>query len=475
MQEIKLMVLLKSLNKEEFRRLGKFLNSPFYNYAIPPIQLYESLKKYYPIFDNPKLTQQNIWKKVYPNEAFQSNKFWQLTSKLTRLVEQFLLTIELEKHPREKQKLLIKALAPRNKKLLVKAIEEVDNELEEKKKTHAVYKEDFLHQLSLSNFHGIFNTTEAIHYEERYLDTLELFYFSQKLKSAINLKSVEKHRNRSYSFYLIPEIIQLVESENFKQNSQLQFFTKLFQLVNDGNSTLYFKVKEMFMELMDSFEREDKKFVFHHLMNFVTLQVNKGNGEYRREYFELNKEGLRHNLLIENGKISYRIFTNIIAYGVSLKEFKWTENFMIEFEKFLPESSKQDAITMGRGLYFFFKKDYSSTIDLLIHYQFEQSMEKLKRNEILVRSYFELFLGEPSYYNLFVSFSKAFEKYLRRDEIEADDRVKLILNFVKTITVLGKLIYENKFHGNHRDKFIEGLNKEQMILKSWLKEKIDSL
>ena len=87
-----------------------------------------------------------------------------------------MLTIELEKHPREKQKFLIKALAPRDKKLLVKAIQEVDNELEEKKKTHAIFQEHFLHQLSLSNFHGIFNTTEAIQYEEKFLDRLELFY-----------------------------------------------------------------------------------------------------------------------------------------------------------------------------------------------------------------------------------------------------------------------------------------------------------
>lgn len=106
MQEIKLIILLKNLNKEEFRRLGKFLNSPFFNYAIPPIRLYEALKKFYPNFDSPKMTKEYIWKKVHSKEAFQTNKFWQLTSKLTRLVEQFLIHIELDKQPKEKTKII---------------------------------------------------------------------------------------------------------------------------------------------------------------------------------------------------------------------------------------------------------------------------------------------------------------------------------------------------------------------------------
>jgi len=475
MHQIKLIFLLKTLNKEEFSRLGKFLNSPFYNYAIPPIHLYKSLKKFYPTFDSPKMTQELIWKKVYTNDAFNANKFWQLTSKLTQLVEQFLISIELEKHPREKQKFLIKALAPRNKKLLVKAIQEVDVELEEKKKTYAIYQEDFLHQLSLSNFHGIFNTTEAIKYEERFLDRLELFYLFQKIKSAINLKSVEKHRNVSYSFYLIPEIIQLVESDDFKQNPLLQFFSKLFQLVNDGSHDLYFEVKEIFIQLMDTFEGEDKKFVFHHLMNYVIFQVNSGDGEFRIEYLNLNKEGLKQNILLENGKISYRTFTNIISQGASLQEFDWTEKFIKEYEKKLPESSKQDALTMGQGLLLFFKNDFSKTIDLLNNNQFEQTLERLRKNELLLRSYFELFLREPSYYNLLISFITSFDKYLHRDEIEANKRIELTINFIKVIKRLSKLIYDKKFLENHRIKFINELKKEKMILKPWLLEKIKSI
>lgn len=476
MQEVKLIILLKSLNKDEFRRLGKFLNSPFYNYSNPPILLYDALKKHYPTFDSPKLTQQNIWNKVYPREAFQTNKFWQLASKLTRLVEQFLIAMELEKRPREKQKLLIQALAPRNKKLLLKAINVVEEEIEEKKKASlTVYKEDFLHQLSLSNFHGIFNTTEAIHYEEKFLGALELYYLNQKLKTAINLKSVEKHRNKNYSFHLMNEIMQLTDEDAFSKYPHPKFFAKLFQLVNGGDVTLYLQVKKMFFNIIETFNREDKKFVFHQLMNFTSFQVNSGNKEFKKENFQLYQEGLKQNILVENGKISFRTYTNIISQGVSLKEFEWTEKFMNDYENLLPEASRQDGITMGKGFYLFFKGDFFGTIELLNHYQFKQSVDRLRGKGLVIRSCFEIFFNDKTYFEFFNSYSKSFEKYLGRDDIESGERVEFYLTFVKTIRILGKLINENRFNVKSRKKLIDRLSNEKMVLKPWLLEKIESI
>ena len=115
MQDIKLIILLKTLSKEEFRRLGKFLKSPFFNYSKPVLSLYEILKNYFPTFESPKLTQENISRKVYPNTTFNPNKFWQLTSKLTRIIEKFIVIIELEVTPSKEEKLLIQSLANRNK------------------------------------------------------------------------------------------------------------------------------------------------------------------------------------------------------------------------------------------------------------------------------------------------------------------------------------------------------------------------
>lgn len=470
MHQIKLIVLLKNLNKEEFSRLGKFLNSPFYNYSNPPILLYEGLKKFFPTFDSPKLTKENIWSKVYPKEAFHPSKFWQLTSKLTQLVEQFLITIELEKKPTQKQQLLIHALSTKSKKLLLKELQKEEERVNDKKDI----KDKFLFHLSINNFHGIFNTTEAIHYEEKYLNALEVFYLIEKLKSAINLKSVEKHRNLTYTFHLIPEITQLIEENDFN-NPHLKILIHLFQLVNEEYNEIFFEIKKMFFQTIDTFDRENKKFVFHHLINYSIVESNKGEDSFRRENFELYKLGITHDIIVESSIISYGIFTTIVSLGASFKEFEWTEKFFKDHSKFLPQSLKDHALAISKGYLFFYQKEYSKAIDLLLNYPFDKTLDSIRSKGLIIRCYFELFLKDSSYYDLFTSFSISFEKYLSRDDIGSGNRIQLYLNFVKALRTLGRLIRENKYHGKFKKIYSKRISNEKIILKPWLINKIESI
>ncbi|MFT5748667.1 MAG: hypothetical protein ACI920_004064, partial [Saprospiraceae bacterium] len=117
---IKLFKILKTLSHKEYLHLIKFLKSPFFNYSLPNIHFCEALKQHHPTFDNPKLTPENIWIKVFNDKPFVPQKFRQLCSDLARLVEQFLIQLELAASSEKSQNLLIQSLGKRNEHTLFK-------------------------------------------------------------------------------------------------------------------------------------------------------------------------------------------------------------------------------------------------------------------------------------------------------------------------------------------------------------------
>ena len=70
MKNLQLFEALKSLNKNEFREFGKFINSPYLNNRSEITRFYETIKKYYPDFTTEKIDEGKIFEKIYPGKKF---------------------------------------------------------------------------------------------------------------------------------------------------------------------------------------------------------------------------------------------------------------------------------------------------------------------------------------------------------------------------------------------------------------------
>lgn len=66
MQNTKLILLLKTFSREELKRFGDFVQSPYFNKREAPINLYKILVPLYPDFEN--LKWEKIFKKAFPNK-----------------------------------------------------------------------------------------------------------------------------------------------------------------------------------------------------------------------------------------------------------------------------------------------------------------------------------------------------------------------------------------------------------------------
>jgi hypothetical protein len=86
--------IIKSLSKEEFLRLGKYLSSPFFNSNKNLTKLYKVLKGNYPDFETVKFNKEDVYKIIYGNSPYDDEKFRKLLSALYKELNKFECLLE---------------------------------------------------------------------------------------------------------------------------------------------------------------------------------------------------------------------------------------------------------------------------------------------------------------------------------------------------------------------------------------------
>ena len=91
MKNTNLIQLLKCFSKEEVREFGKFVKSPFFNNRKDVSKYYDILKKYHPGFNDDIISNEKIFKELYPGIKYDANDIVRLNSYLFNLGKDFLV------------------------------------------------------------------------------------------------------------------------------------------------------------------------------------------------------------------------------------------------------------------------------------------------------------------------------------------------------------------------------------------------
>ena len=116
MKNSQLTKAIQALSKEEFKELGKFVYSPFFNNRDEVIRFYEAIKKSYPHFKPASFTKEYLFKQVYPAKKYSDVLMRKLVSLILNLVLEFLLISNHRRNTLESEVRLLEIL--RQRKLL---------------------------------------------------------------------------------------------------------------------------------------------------------------------------------------------------------------------------------------------------------------------------------------------------------------------------------------------------------------------
>jgi hypothetical protein len=93
---------INQLTGTEFKELGSFLNSPWINSNKKLVRLYDFIRKYRSAFLCGQFTNRDIYKKLYDGKRYQKKTIWNLSSKMNKVIERYLICSRCMRPPQSK-------------------------------------------------------------------------------------------------------------------------------------------------------------------------------------------------------------------------------------------------------------------------------------------------------------------------------------------------------------------------------------
>lgn len=466
----KVTILLSSLSKVEINRLNKLVISPYFNKNRTVTNLYTYLQNLYPDYSEENTDRKLIFDHLFPGERYNDSKLRNISSDLTKLVEQYLILEQIESEPSQKTQYLLQAGKKRDLEKIYEPSLRQWEQTQDKNpfKDVAFYFEQ--HQLQ----------EEIYEYTARKLDrslksslqelndNLDMYYLSKKLKYCCEMINRMNVFSEKYDMGFFEELMEYVKSNNMIDAPIIRtYYQILLTLLEGDKEEHYFKLKDLLSKYSDQFPQDENKINYSFAQNYCVKKINSGRSEYLQELFELYQLSLENRVIFESGYLSQWDFKNITTVGLRLGEMDKTKRFIQEYKKHLDPIFQENAYKYNLANYHFYNNEFKEAMQLLVKVEFTDIYYNLDSRSLLLKAYFEL-----EEYEAFFPHSETFKNYIRRNNTISDYQKKVYLNLVKYLAKLAKLKQAKK---RAPEKLIEEINTTAQIADAtWLRKKAAS-
>ena len=471
MDDTKLITLLKQLNKYEHNKLKKFLTSPYFNKDEQIFGLYQFLRKR---IENGKIeqaTKEEAWKSILPKKSFNDVRFRKYFSDLLKLCEYFITQEVIENDEKLKQELLLRATVERKLDKLSRYHFIRSNKIQENStiRDSDYYHRQYMVEKYLYEFTKVELQRTSIGNIEEIGKQLDYFYIAEKLKYYCSILSRKNFLTHEFKFNLIEELLQFVKSNALDDVPPVKVYNQiLLTFLHPEETKHYHKLKTLLKTSESYFCKEEASNIYGYAQNYCVQKINKGNQEFLQEYFNLYKELFKKKIIIENGELNPWHFKNVILIGLRLGEYQWAENFIEEYQHFLPEQFRKNAVTYNLAQLYFYQKDYSKVIEQLRDVEYDDLAYNLNSKMILIAIYYETDELDPLY-----SLFDSFRTYLNRHKEISSDRKSQYLKFISFTRKIANLNPNDQHAVNKIKK--ELVEEKAVANKKWLLEKVEEL
>ncbi|MEO1261652.1 MAG: hypothetical protein AAFZ15_22810 [Bacteroidota bacterium] len=473
----KLTKILQSLKPDEFRRLKRAVNSPYFATNSRLLDLYNYLRKYYPDFAEEKLQKEKLYKKLYPGKPFNDGVLRVLIREFTVVVEDFMLLERMRSDKHLRKRTLVKEYGKRRlfeyfRKGTFELLDETEMEhvadMEHYRERVALYQDYCFHELS-----DVFQKSDDS--LEKMMDSLDRYFILAKYRFVQILRNANiiNKKKATYRFF---DVVKNNRG-NILENNELVILYELINQLHETNDEKYFfELKKLLFPVIEKIRKTDRRIIFYLGLNFCSRQFRFGKTEYIGESLDWYKKGLDSKfLLLRNETITDVTFSNIVKVACYEKEYTWAEDFIEKYNRYLKDNIREDALTYSKATLCIERKEFVQAIRLLSN-NIYGSRYHFKIRVALVKAAFEQALIDPQYHNFLQSAIESYAKYLQRDTTNSDHRTIPVKNFLKITEGLAKRILARE----DKDNIINWFNKKvhadkEVELKFWLKEKVKNL
>ncbi len=467
----KLLSILVTFTKIELNRVKKYIRSPYFNKSQDIINLFFIMEKMVTstrkeiIFNKEK-----VWKKLFPTKKYDDLRFRKLNSDLLKLVEDFLAQEVYEQNPIHKATYLIEAVGNKRLKKLYNTTMNTARRLSDKQvNRHANF---YFHQYQIEkNYYTLtgfdINRSDVSNVED-IINNLDYFYLAEKLKYYCEILTRSSVFTYEYELLFIDEIVEHVNKYGYDKTPPVAIYYQMCLVqLEPENENHFYKLKDLLNEFALIFPLDEAKSLYTTAINYCIQKINIGSENFLGEFLSLNEELLQKGIIGE-GDLSPWRFKNVVTVALRMGRYEWTEQFIKNYYKKIPDKFRENAYTFNLASLFYYKKEYDKVLELLQTVEYEDFTYSLSSKTMLITSYYELDEIEALF-----SLMDSFRVFLNRQKDLTSNRKQRFLNFIKFTRKLANSYQKDQ-------KVIEKIkleitNEKEVSGKSWLLEKIAEL
>jgi hypothetical protein len=488
MNNSKLIKVLKTLKKSEFKQFGKLVHSPFFSKGRNVIPLFDILKKFYPNFDSEEFNRDNILEELSRNgykATYQQLKTQM--SEMYKLVEQFLIIQEGMSETGLSAYFFAKNCDKRGlyeigeSKILssIKIIEK--NGIDQRYYRNYFYgKSEMIVSYSIRN--KLLKVIPVYDHLSEILLHQFLCYISRYVFAIVVLRrgfNTGNTDNLLFNFLNNTNIEKLLKElgrrKDIYSNASRAYLLLILIFLKFRNSgkDYYFRLKKELFKNILIFSSFDKYFFSHAIYIWAEDMIRGANYiEFAKEVFGIINFRLKNNLYKgPPGTLTpftLDTFCSFFYIGFILKEKHWLKNFRKKYlSEVMPEQKKNSAVWTNifidflEGNYIKCLDGINHLINVVLPFMFP-----VKRLQLM--TLYELGHITEAFYAI-----DAFKSFLRQNKKISEEFMESNTNFIK--------LYSKLLKHKHGEKELN-LKKTMAEVKNsaadnqeWIIEKINEL
>jgi len=467
MKNSNLIDIFRTLGKKEVRELRKWVHSPAHNQREDVIALFEYLVTKGHLEEDKFLSKERVFRKIFPGEAYDDGKIRQTIHFLFKATEEFLIYQSLKENEVQ-VKLNLSSIYRRKglNKLFLRTIQAAEQENEKSAIRDSNYirqrflqKQERYEYLSSQKrtFQSILRETSQ---------SLDKAYLAEKLRQAVTMRSYQALFKEGYEMGLLDSVINYVEANNFQEEPAIGIYYYGYKASIEEQVSEHFEnLKALIFEHGHCFVDNEKRDIYLMAINYCARKVNKGEREYMREVFDLQKRGIEEGIYTRNGELDRYTFRNIVSVGLQLREFQWLEGFIESHQHYLDPQHRENFVHFALSSLHFGKGEYDEARELLAHFEYKDVFINLQAKSMLIRMYYQ-----EDEIDTLESLLDSMRSYMHRKKVSGSYQ-RMYSNLIRYTKKIIRLAPNDH---QQREKLSREIQQAPMPERSWLQQMLET-
>ncbi|MCB0631631.1 MAG: hypothetical protein R2824_02505 [Saprospiraceae bacterium] len=458
MKEHSFFSVFATLKKKEVQDFTSFLKN---NYSTKRYKKARRLLER--ILLNPSGTPGELFRLKPQSQEYKSLSY-QL-SDLYRVLQEYLIWKELQYDHRKRNLLFLDILKKRHlSTVFLQILDRLDKHFD---KNAVPTLWDYIDKLKLTHYRYYSTTVNKLQKDsaeliKRIMSTLDIFYFLSKKKYGAEFISRMRSLKNEGSEILLLDAIEKNWLKIEKQTDLARQYHHLFYLVRDKQENSFQYLKSLLFEHKIQ-DPEEGLIVLLYLINYIATKTQESQLKRHQIIFDLYRVGIQQKLLIQDGHFPSDSFCNIVNLGCEHKDYRWVENFISQWERYLVASEREGIGKLCWARLSFEKSDFKRTIELLEGLELSNTLLIVHHKSMLIRSFYE----QDGYSETMIDTCNAFSMQVRRAKDISPNLMAACNNFAKLVKHLTN-------ERNSKDKLLTYREKyKNLICDAWILEKIE--